>query len=149
MDSTLHELGGILLNAVPTFLLVVFLNFFLKGVFFRPLEKVLQKRYELTEGARKKAEAALQLAAARTAEYEAALRAARAEVYQAQERLHKQLEERQAAELTAARNRSEEVIGQAKARLEADMQGLRAGLAQQSEFLANQIAESILQRSAA
>jgi F-type H+-transporting ATPase subunit b len=149
MDAMLHALGGILLNAVPTFLLVVFLNFFLKFVFFKPLERVLEKRYELTEGARKRAEQALQLAAARTAEYEASLRSARAEVYQAQETLHKQLEERQAAELLAARTSAEEGVGQAKARLEADVQGLRAGLGQQSESLADLIAETILQRSAA
>jgi len=149
MDATLHALGGILLNAVPTFLLVVFLNFFLKAVFFKPLERVLEKRYELTEGARKRAEQALQLAAAKTAEYEAALRSARAEIYQAQESLHKQLEERRAAELLAARNRAEEVVGQAKARLEADVQGLRSGLGQQSESLADQIVETILRRSAA
>ena len=56
-------------------------------IFFKPLEKVLRQRYEATEGARKLAEQSLERAAAKTAEYEAAMRAARAEVYQAQERL--------------------------------------------------------------
>jgi F-type H+-transporting ATPase subunit b len=149
MDATLHALGGILLKAVPTFLLVIFLDFYLKGVFFKPLEKVLHRRYEATEGARQLAEDALQKAAARTAEYEAAMRAARAEVYQAQEQLHKQLEEREAAELSAARARAEELIRQAKTRLDADVEAARAGLAQQSEILARQIAESLLRRSAA
>ena len=148
MDATLHALGGILLKAVPTFLLVVFLDFYLKGVFFRPLEKVLRRRYEATEGARKLAEEALQRAAARTAEYEAAMRSARAVVYQAQEQLHKQLEEREAAELSAARARADETVRQAKTVLDADVEAARAGLAQQSEVLANQIAESLL-RSAA
>ena len=145
----LHALGGILLKAVPTFLLVYFLDFYLKGVFFKPLEKVLHQRYEATEGARQLAEEALQRAAARTAEYEAAMRAARSEVYQAQEQLHKQLEEREAAELSAARARAEELIRQAMTRLDADVEAARAGLAQQSEILARQIAESLLRRSAA
>ena len=149
MDATLHALGGILLKAVPTFLLVVFLNFYLKKMFFKPLEKTLEKRYEATEGARKQAEAALARAAARTAEYEAAMRAARAEVYQAQEQLHKRLEERQAAEIHAARERTEDIVRKAKGDLAADAERAKAALAQQSETLANQITESILRRSAA
>jgi F-type H+-transporting ATPase subunit b len=149
MDATLQALTGILLNAIPTFLLVVFLHFFLKGVFFKPLEKVLRQRYEATEGARQQAEKALARAAARTTEYEAAMRAARAEVYQAQEQIHKQLEDRQAAALHAARSRAEESIQKAKDALAADAAGAKAGLAQQSETLATQIADSILRRSAA
>jgi F-type H+-transporting ATPase subunit b len=149
MDATLHALSGILLNAIPTFIIVVFLNFYLKAVFFRPLEKTLGKRYEATEGARKQAEAALERAAARTSEYEAAMRAARAEVYQAQEQLHKRLEERQAAEIHEARERVEETVRKAKEDLAADAEAAKASLAQQSDALANQIAESILRRSAA
>lgn len=149
MNATLQELSGILLNAIPTFLLVVFLHFFLKGVFFKPLERVLHKRYEATEGARQQAREALARADARTAEYEAAMRAARGEVYQAQEQVHKQLEQRQAAALHAARSKAEESIQRAKDALGADAAAAREGLAQQTEALAAQIADSILQRSAA
>ena len=59
--------------------------------------KVLQKRYEATEGARKLAAESLERAAAKTAEYAAAMRTARAEVYQSQEQLHRELQEREAA----------------------------------------------------
>ena len=52
MEATLHALSGILLRAIPTFLIVVFLHFYLKYMFFKPLGKVLQARYEATEGAR-------------------------------------------------------------------------------------------------
>ena len=38
MEETLHALGGILLRAIPTFLLVILLHFFLKYSFFGPLE---------------------------------------------------------------------------------------------------------------
>src|SRR5205085_2833862 len=51
MDAMLHALGGILLRAVPTFLLLIALTYYLKSVFFKPLEKVLHQRYEATEGA--------------------------------------------------------------------------------------------------
>jgi len=63
----LHDLGQLLLRAVPTFLLVFALDFYLKYMFFKPLEKVLQQRYDATEGARKLAAEALELAAAKTA----------------------------------------------------------------------------------
>lgn len=99
MDAMLHALGGILLRAVPTFLLVVLLHFYLKSVFFKPLEKVLHARYEATEGARKLAEQSLEQAAAKTAKYEAALQAAKAELYRTNETLHKEQLEREAEAL--------------------------------------------------
>src|SRR5437868_2388606 len=105
MDATLHALGGILLRAVPTFLLVILLHFYLKSVFFAPLQKVLRERYQATEGARKLARQSLERAAARMTEYESAVRAAKSEIYQAQEQLHKQLQERETADLLAARQR--------------------------------------------
>ena len=149
MDATLHALGEILLKSVPTFLFVVFLNFYLKAVFFTPLGKIREQRYMATEGAKKLAQKSLEHAAARTAEYEAAMRAARGEVYQTQEQLHKQLQERQAAELSTAHRRAQESVNRAKGQLEQDVAAAKDGLAAQSETLANQIAESVLRRSAA
>jgi F-type H+-transporting ATPase subunit b len=149
MDAMLQALGGILLRAVPTFLLVVLLHFYLKGVFFKPLRKVLRQRYEATEGARKLAAESLERAAAKTAEYATAMRAARTEIYQAQEQAHKRLQEGEWAELTEARRRAEEAVAKAKAELSSDVEAAKAGLARDSELLANQIAESILRGSAA
>jgi F-type H+-transporting ATPase subunit b len=149
MDAMLHALGGILLRAVPTFLLVILLHFYLKIVFFKPLEKVLHQRYEATEGARKLAEQSLEQAAAKTASYEAQLRAAKAEMYLAQEQLHKQLQEREAAAVAEARARAEALLEQAKGQLAADVEAAKASIGADSESLANQIAETILRRNAA
>ena len=149
MEATLHALGGILLRAVPTLLLVIFLHFYLKFVFFKPLEKVLHRRYEATEGARRLAEESMARAAAKAAEYEAAMRSARGEVYLEQERLHKKLQEQQAAALAAARKQAEGAIREAKARLGEDVESAKTGFARESDLLAAQIAETILQRSAA
>jgi len=149
MDATLHALGGILLRAVPTFFLVIGLYFFLKNFFFKPFEMVLHKRYEATEGARKLAELSLEKAASKTTEYEAAMRAAKAEVYQTHEKLHKELQDQQAAELLAARQQAEVALKAAKAELARDVEAAKAGLAQASDMLAHQIAEAILRRSAA
>jgi F-type H+-transporting ATPase subunit b len=149
MDAMLHALGGILLRAVPTFLLVILLHFYLKNIFFKPLEKVLHQRYDATEGARKLAEQSLEQAAAKTASYEAQLRAAKAAMYQAQEQLHKQLQEREAAALGEARKSAEAAIKLAKTQLADDVEAAKTSLAADSESLANQIAETILRRNAA
>jgi F-type H+-transporting ATPase subunit b len=149
MEAILHQLGELLLKAIPTFLLVVLLSFYLKSVFFKPLERVLRQRYDATEGARKLAEESMQRAAAKTQEYEAALRAARAELYQAQEQAHKQLQEQAAAQIAEARRQAEETVTEAKLRIAKDAEEAMASLAAESDTLANQIADTILRRSAA
>jgi F-type H+-transporting ATPase subunit b len=149
MESTLAALGGLLLKAAPTFLLVLLLHFYLKYIFFKPLQRVLDERYAATEGAKKQAEESLQMAAAKTAEYEEAMRAARAEVYQEQERLFQQLEEERKQELRSARERAGAATQEAKAALAKDVEEARRTLSSDSEALANQIAQSILSRRAA
>ena len=149
MGDTLHALGQILLNAVPTFLLVLLLHFYLKYMFFKPMEKVLHQRYEATEGSRKMAEEAIERAAARTAEYEDALRAARSEVYQSQEILHQQLQELETAQLTTARQAAEAAVREAREQLSRDVEQAKATLGRESDALANEITESILRGSAA
>jgi F-type H+-transporting ATPase subunit b len=149
MDAMLHALGGILLRAIPTFLLVVLLHFYLKSIFFKPLEKVLHKRYEATEGARKLAQQNLEQAAAKTAQYEESVRAAKAKLYQAHEQMHKEMQEREGAALAEARARADASVKAARAQLATDVAELKTQLAAQSDALAGQIAESILRRSAA
>jgi F-type H+-transporting ATPase subunit b len=95
------------------------------------------------------AEEALQRAAARTAEYESALRAARSEVYQTQETLHHELQEREAAQLTAARQAADAAVREAREALARDVEEAKAALGRESDALANQITESILRGSAA
>jgi len=146
MEATLHALSGILLRAIPTFLLVFFLHFYLKYIFFKPLGKVLHARYEATEGARLRAAESLERAAAKTAEYEAALRAARSEVYQTQEQLHRRLQEEQAAQVHAAREQTEAAVRDAKAQLAAEIARAKTDLAAESGALAGQIADALLNR---
>ena|ERR1041385_4263955 len=149
MDEILQQLAQLLLKAIPTFLIVVVLHFYLKGVFFKPLEKILHRRYEATEGARKHAAESLERAAAKTAEYEAALRNARTEMYHSQEQKHKKLQETHAAQLLEARQRGDALVKEAKAQIVAESEAAKASLAADSDLLADQIAESVLRRNAA
>lgn len=149
MDETLHQLAGILLRAIPTFILVVLLHFYLKFMFFQPLGKILKERYEATGGARKEAEASLARASEKAAEYEAALRAARAETYQELEQMRRKLQEERAARVQQSRAQAEAAIAQAKAELQAEAARLRAGLEAESGALADRIADKILRGRAA
>jgi F-type H+-transporting ATPase subunit b len=146
MEATLRALGEILQKAVPTFVLVFLLYLYLSRVFFRPLEGVLKKRYEATEGARKLADESLAKAAAKTEEYEAAMRRARGEVYQENHQLRRQLNADRTAALERARQQAEERIGAAKVQLEQEVARLKQSLAGESDALAGQIADSILKR---
>ena len=148
MESTLNALGGILLRALPTFFLVLLLHFYLKRVFFSPLEKILQQRYDATEGAKKAAEASLAKAEAKAAEYEAAIRAARNEVYQEQEKVRMQWMFEQAAKTASARANADALIRSAQAALADQVDEARQSLRAQSESLADEIANSVLRRRA-
>src|SRR6185369_14258068 len=117
MQETFQQLADILLKAVPTFILLVLLHFYLKYIFFKPMEKVLHERYLATEGARKVARESLERASAKTAQYEAALRTARNEIYTREERRHKEWQEKETAALAAARQKADELIKEAKAQL--------------------------------
>jgi F-type H+-transporting ATPase subunit b len=149
MDETLRSLGGILLRAIPTFVLVVLLHFYLKFIFFEPLRRVLRQRFEATEGARELAAESLKKAAQKTAEYEAALRAARAETYKELEQLRRQLQDDRAAGVREARAQAEAAVAQAKAELGFQVAGLKTQLEAESDALADRIATKILRGRAA
>ena len=149
MDRTIHDLGRILLNAVPTFLIVTFLILYLRSVFFKPLARILQQRYDETEGAQKAAEASMREAERRVAEYEEKLRAARGEIYAEQEKLYRQLEQEHAAHLETARREADAAIARAMAELTAQSDQARETLEAQSGELADRIVFRVLEGRAA
>lgn len=146
MAETLNALGGLLIKALPTFLLLVLLHFYLKFIFFRPLEKVLRKRFELTEGARRSAESSLEAAARKTAEYEAALREARSQMYHEQEEARRRWREEQAAAIQDAKGKAGALVTQARPELAEDAARARESLKAESEALAERITAAILER---
>lgn len=148
MDATLQALGGILLKAVPTLIILAVLHLYLKTVFFRPLEDVLAKRRALTEGARESAEALLQRASEKTAEYETSLREAQGQIYREQEEMRRRWVEEQTRRIEEARLETRELIRKAKDQIEAETVVAKRELAATSDALADQIARSLLARRA-
>ena len=149
MDKTLHDLGGIVLNGLPTFFLVLLLAACVKYLYLNPLEKVLAERFRLTEGARLAAEASLKSADSKIAEYEAALANARGEIYAAQADFLRKLHDEQSERAKVARTESEHRILIAKEGIAKEAISARESLAAQSDALASQIADSILSRRVA
>src|SRR4029077_6608884 len=106
MEQTLHDLGAILLKSIPTLLLLIVVHFYLKWMFFGPMKKVLDQRRAATEGARQAAEQALTRASEKAAEIEAALRKARDEIYQEQEKSRKKAVDEQTGRVEEARQQA-------------------------------------------
>jgi F-type H+-transporting ATPase subunit b len=149
MQETLNALGGILQKASITIVLLIILHFYLKAVLFGPLDRVMQKRRELTEGARKIAEDSLAAATRKADEYEAKLRDARAAVYKQQEEIRKRWLDEQAQQLADARGRSEATVKAAREAIAQDAAAARKSLQDTSAAVADQIVAMVLGRKAA
>ncbi|MBI3682004.1 MAG: hypothetical protein HY235_16600 [Acidobacteria bacterium] len=146
MEETLNALGGILLNALPTFLLIIILHFYLKSVLFRPLEKVLRERDEATTGLRRKAAETIEKAGQKTREYEEKLRAVRFELYREQEEMRKQWKKEQDAQLAETAARTKQMVAAARVQIAAEAGDARRALDAESRFLAVKIADTVLER---
>ena len=148
MEATLQALGGIVLRGLPTFFLLLFLHFYLKRMFFTPLEKVLNARYEATTGAKKQAEQAMARAQAKAKEYEDAIRAARTGIFKQNDALRKQWRDAQAAQLSEARAKSDAIIKTSKVQLASDVASAKHSLQSESDEMAQRIVATVLRRSA-
>ena len=149
MDKTLHDLGGIVLNGLPTFFLVLILAIIFRFLYIKPLDKVLAERYRLTEGARKAAEESLKNADSKIGEYQEALNKARAEIYHDQATFLQQIQAEQAQQLREARRETEQRVAAMKLSLAHEADAAREGLEGQAQLLASQIAATILKTEAA
>jgi len=144
MDALVQGLAGLLLKAVPTVILLIFVHFYLKMMLFGPLQEVLRKRREATEGAREEAQKSIDLAAEKATMYEHALKEARAEMYREHEETRRHWLEHSATRIDEARQRGRSITQDASHKLEADVEEARKDLASRSQMLALQIVESLV-----
>ena len=147
MEKTLQVLAELVLASIPTVVLVLILFFYLRSVFFRPLEKVLAERDAATKGAMRDAEASLKRAEAKAAEYDAALRQARSEILKSQEAERQMLRVDRTAALATHRQNAAGLIAEAQRTIAHDVAAARQTLAAQTEQLASQITAAVLQGS--
>jgi F-type H+-transporting ATPase subunit b len=149
MDTTLKQVGELLLDAVPTVVLLLLLYAIYQNVVRKPLERTLKERRDRTEGAALKARADVAAAEARTQEYEEKLREARLAVFKAQEARRQRAQQVRSEAMAEARAKAQEQIRQAKAAIEQDMAAARVGLQAESQRLATDIIRTILKPAGA
>jgi F-type H+-transporting ATPase subunit b len=149
MDETLHQLGELLLGAVPTVILLTLLYALYTTIVHKPLQRVLAERRSKTEGAVEKSRADIAAAEARTAEYEQRLRAARAAIFQAQEARREMVLQARAKALQEARSRTQAQVQAAKRDIENDRAGAEKGLSAEVAALAQEIVRRVLQPAGA
>jgi F-type H+-transporting ATPase subunit b len=145
MDQTLRQLGGLLLGAVPTAILLGTLYVLYTVLVHKPLTAVLAERRSRTEGAKEKARADLASAEARTADYEQRLREARVKVFKNQEARRQQAMQARAEAVAKARAKTQEQVKQARAGIEQDKQQAMADLEAEAAQLARSIVRTVLQ----
>src|ERR1700726_4701043 len=115
MDETLHQLGELLLGALPTVILLTRLSALYPELGHKPLQRVLAERRSKTEGAVEKSRADIAAAEARTAEYEQRLREAPPTGFRAPECRRKAALDARSAALNEARNKAQVQVQAAKA----------------------------------
>jgi len=140
MDELLRQLGALALGAIPTLLLFIVLVLAYRFILYGPLMKVRAERRERTAGAMDRAKLAIAAADARTQEYEAKLRAARAEIFRRREQRIQQLNADRDSALAAARLAAQQRVQEAQLALH----GQTAEARKQIEVSAGQLAALVL-----
>lgn len=144
LDDLLRQLGDLALGSVPTIIIFVFLVLAYRFLLYRPLMHTLAERRERTLGAIEKAKAAIAAADAKSQEYEAKLRAARAEIFHRREmRLQEWNAQRETA-VAAARQAAHERVAAARAAIEAEAAEARHHIESSVDQLAAQIMRAVL-----
>jgi len=149
MDTTLKQVGELLLGAIPTIVLLLLLYVIYNLLVRKPLVRILEERRERTEGAVLKARADVAAAEAKTHDYEERLREARLAIYKAQELRRQKAQQARAEVLAEARARAQQQIREARAAIEQDMAAARSGLPAEVDRLASEIIRTILRPAGA
>jgi len=149
MDETLRQLGGLLLGAVPTVILVALLYALYTAIVHKPLRRVLDERRSKTEGAVEKSRADIAAAEARTSEYEQKLREARATVFRAQEARRKVALDARTTAVNEARSKAHAQVQAAKADIEKDREAAQGALQGDAQALASEIMRRVLEPAGA
>jgi len=145
MDETLHQLGELLLGAVPTVILLALLYGLYRRIVHAPLHRVIDERRAKTEGAVEKSRADIAAAEARTAEYEQRLREARAAVFRVQEARRQAALQSRSHAVNETRTKAQEQVQAAKQGIEKDRAAAERGLQADAASLAQEIVRRVLQ----
>ena len=140
MDELLHQIGDLALGALPTLILFILLVLAYRFILYDRLLRVRAERRERTAGALERSRLAIAEADVRAQEYEAKLRAARAEIFRAREQRIRHWNGERESALAAARLAAQQRVQATQAALQT--QGAEAR--KQIEASAGQLAAQVL-----
>ncbi|MDQ2840428.1 MAG: ATP synthase F0 subunit B [Acidobacteriota bacterium] len=149
MEATLKALADLLLEAVPTIVFFLFLAWYLKRLYFRPVAAILEERRKATEGVRELARRAFEEADKKQSEFEHALQLARGDIYKEHEKLRRQWSDEQAQAIADSRAQVDKQIEGAKRQIAQEAERAQGELDSQVEGLSEGIVHSLLARRAA
>ena len=149
MDELLRQLGELALGAIPTLILFIVLVLAYRFILYGRLMKTRGERRMRTSGALEKSRMAVAQADVRSQEYEARLRAARAEIFRGREQRLQRLNADREAALSAARLAAQQRVREAQAALEAQSADARKQIEASASQLAAQVLAVILPSAAA
>jgi F-type H+-transporting ATPase subunit b len=144
MDETFKQIGGLLLGSIPTVICFLLLYGLYTVLVHKPLTRVLAERRNRTQGAIEKAQADVQSAETRTAEYEQKVREARLALFKAQEARRAQAAQFRAAAVAQARERTQAQVDQARAAIEQDKVAAKSSLEGEAGRMASEIIRAVL-----
>ena len=145
----LHQLGSLIVAAVPTMILFILLVIAYSYLVRRPLDRTLAERRVRTTGAVEQARGAIAAAEAETAVYEDKLRAARSEIMAERERRLKERQAERERAVAAAREQAQTRVAAAKSEIEASVASAQRQIEGAVEELGERIVRAILPASAA
>ncbi len=149
MDATLQALVALLIKAIPTIAIFIFLIIYLQFTYFGPIARIFKTRREKTDGVRELAQQAFDSADKKKSEFERALQIARAEISQLNEKLRSQWAAEQAAALAAARHEAEEKLKAARVTIAKEVERAKSEMDMNVEALSTSIVQSLAGRRAA
>jgi F-type H+-transporting ATPase subunit b len=149
MDELLHQIGDLALGAVPTMILFILLVLAYRFILYGRLLQVREERRERTAGALERSRLAIIEADVRAQEYEAKLRAARAEIFRAREQRIRQWNAEREKALGAARLAAQERVHAAQTALQAQAAEAQKQIEASAGQLAAQVLAAVLPSTAA
>jgi len=149
MDELLRQLADLALGAIPTLILFIVLVLAYRFILYAPLMRTRAERRARTAGALEKSHLAVEQADLRSQEYEAKLRAARAEIFRAREQRLQRLNADRDSALAATRLTAQQRVHEAQTALEAQSSDARKHIEASAAQLAAQVLAAVLPPAAA
>ena len=143
MEKVLLQIAHLLLESVPTVVLVFIAFLVLDRILFRPLTGVLDERDKMTRGAIERARKNTEQAETQTENYDKALQQVQQEIYHRREASHQHALTQREETLKQVRREAERMMENERGRIARDAEVIKCELGAETQALARKISETI------